>query len=201
MAAGRSTLSPASPPWRQGRKKQTRVPLLRSRVCTDIWLHVRGLVVMYSYTANRRYVQGLFPWAYCCCSLLRAEMAGIIIKFTSILVLFVLLKMWLLLYSYHRVLYSECDHENNQSIDESIRCLAMLTFSGPHINCCRSRAWKKRHVNGFSWRQKTFCGVLFGLHLNLYLFLSESDEVYLFLAFTLHILSKPCTHQADMFRI
>ena len=47
VAARRIAIFPAGSPWRQGRKKQSRVPLLTSELCTDIWLHVRGLKVMY----------------------------------------------------------------------------------------------------------------------------------------------------------
>ena len=79
VAARRSILAPAGPPWRKGLKKQSRVPLLRServriyRPCSII----RGLIpTYYCYMATRTRPLPIIrtrplPIIHCCCGLLK----------------------------------------------------------------------------------------------------------------------------------
>ena len=105
-----------------------------------------------------------------------------------------MLTMWLhVLYSYYTVviLYSECDHENNQSthiyvwtIQKRKNCshsdFGGRIFTTPEYILLLFRRKKKRKFNAFSWAKTPLVACVFYLVLMCTCFLAQFEQVYLF---------------------
>ena len=70
-------------------------------------------------------------------------------------------------FSYYTVVYSECDHENNQST------YIFLTHEASYKTCYRVIFWLLMAEN-------TVRGVRLFLRFNMYLFFAQFDQIYLF---------------------
>ena len=95
------------------------------------------------------------------------------------------------------VLYSEFDHENNQSTHVRIIWTSTKTQKlfpikkiGGRIFATTTavvQAQKNQKVDAFSWAQNTARGVRFLLDFHMSLILAQCQQVYLFLALALKV--------------
>ena len=85
-------------------------------------------------------------------------------------------------FSYYTVVYSECDHENNQSTYIFIVVQNMLPGNILVVAFSLKRMFRRKTILKF-WllmAENTVRGVRLFLRFHMYLFLAQCDQIYLF---------------------